>query len=81
VERRRFLRQVGVAIAAGVGVAALPAAAATNVQCCPSTDCPACRSGYHRFRCRGGLCNYCVCTTRTSCWWYTCGQAAKEAVA
>ena len=77
MERRRFLRQVGAAIAAGIGVSLVPGVApATNVQCCPSTTCPACPSGLHRFRCRGGNCNYCVCKTRTTCYWYTCGEAA-----
>lgn len=61
--RRRFVKQIGVALAAAVGAGWLVQAASAGVLCCADTTCPTCTlsgggSGY--------LCT-CDCTSCAIC--------------
>lgn len=59
--RRRFLRRLGTTVAAGVGLAILPAneAWAPCSTCCKDDSCPFCPGGPRRYRCTPGNC--CIC--------------------
>jgi hypothetical protein len=77
MDRRRFLRHLGTALAAGVGVSLVPRAALAGVTatgaCCPAGwPCPACPAGWRRFRCRTQYCDYCICTVRYDCFRTDC---------
>lgn len=51
--RRKFLRGVGLTLAAAVGAAAFPAAARASVNCCPTSGCTSlnCQGNDRRFFC------------------------------
>jgi|GraSoiStandDraft_32_1057276.scaffolds.fasta_scaffold3045155_1 hypothetical protein len=64
--RRSFLRSLGLALGAGIGVLAVPGAAKANVgQCClDNTNCSGtCPSGQYLYfcDCGGAGGNYCTC--------------------
>lgn len=69
LSRTRFIRQLGITVAAGIGAIALPAVAGAGrmqpdfqYQCCPRSDlCGYCPGGKPGFwcTCPGG--NYCTC--------------------
>lgn len=65
--RSRFLKQVGVTLAAAVGFGALAArASASPFMCCPNAGCGSCESG----NMSGSYC-FCDCTgtgTNSYCW-------------
>lgn len=67
--RNRFLKGVGVTLAAALGAAAYPAIARAALQCCPSDEahCPGCQSPtpvpYHCSCPTGG---YCTCRANNS---------------
>ena len=68
-DRRRFLRRLGVTLAAGVGVLAVPGVAHAAYQCClDNTHCSGvCPSGqfWHFCHCPDGT--YCACMGGTGC--------------
>jgi hypothetical protein len=67
--RRRFLRQLGTTLAAGMGIAWLPSQRAYAVNCCPDPTCGSCPSGKRKFRCQCPDGSYCtICLTRTTCY-------------
>ncbi|HEX2050809.1 MAG TPA: twin-arginine translocation signal domain-containing protein [Actinomycetota bacterium] len=59
-DRRKFLKRLGATIAAGVGLAVVPAtnAYAPNYQCCPTNEasCGTCPPGYTPHHCSNGCC-------------------------
>lgn len=78
--RRGFLRQLGTGLAAGVGVALIPAvskADTESVNCCPNCtkcNCGACGAGKRKFFCDcGACCSYCTgCLSRDTCYTGPC---------
>jgi hypothetical protein len=64
-DRRRFLKRVGITLAAGIGLAAFPGHAKAFVNCCQSACDPgyACGPGQVAFwcSCGGPGWDYCVC--------------------
>lgn len=70
--RGRFLRGVGLTLAAAVGAAAYPAVARASVNCCPTSGCETlqCGPGERRFfcDCAPGLPSYCICSTSPGCY-------------
>ena len=67
--RSAFLRRAGVMLAAGIGVAIFPGGARALGNCCPSS-CKSCTCGNRAFYCNcgGPGFDYCVCSSRTSCY-------------
>lgn len=67
IPRRRFLRRVGTTLAAGIGLALVPANAAWAPcsSCCPDNNCnlPGCNKT--KYRCQPGNC--CICHTNVGC--------------
>lgn len=75
--RRRFLRGVGLTLAAAVGAAAFPGVARASVNCCPTsgcTDLTCTGQGERRFfcDCAPGLPSYCICSTSAGCYQGPC---------
>ncbi len=79
--RRRFLRQIGVSLAVGLGAVALPsrsrASAQDNGQCCiSSSHCPgSCPGGQARYWCdclSYNYCTGCLSTDRGTCYLAPC---------
>lgn len=70
--RRKFLRGVGLTLAAAVGAAAFPAAARASVNCCPTSGCTSlnCQGNDRRFfcDCAPGLPSYCICSSSPGCY-------------
>lgn len=74
--RRSFLKQAGLTLMAGAGLAvatAAPAQAAVSFTCCPNTSycgTGGCGSGTRRFRCyHSDTCLYCTgCQSGTACY-------------
>lgn len=71
--RQRFLRQLGVALAAGIGVVLLPGksrAGVTAFQCCENHTFGSnwvCTSGTQFYCDCGGPSNYCTCRAPQPC--------------
>lgn len=79
--RKRFLKQLGVTLAVGVGAGAFASTALADHQaghCCPSgsgpcthpgdpTSCPQGQNLFH-CNCSGIGQDYCLCTTQTQCY-------------
>lgn len=67
--RARFIRQLGVTLAAGIGAIALPSLASAQrarpdfqYQCCPNPNlCGYCPNGQPAFRCTCPSGNFCTC--------------------
>lgn len=71
LSRKRFLRRLAVTVGAAVGVAAvLPAVALASNNCCMNnTQCTGtCPTGELWFYCQCSTGNYCVCSSKTSCY-------------
>lgn len=65
--RRHFMRQLGQAVLAGVGLAAIGAGPAhAAVTCCYDGSCPTCSGTPRRFRCSGCPGNPCICFTSSN---------------
>lgn len=72
--RRKFLRGVGVTLAAAVGAAAYPSLAHASINCCPNEslcppgNCP----GQHNIFCdcsqAPGTNSYCICQSSSNCY-------------
>lgn len=70
--RGRFLRQIGLTLAAAVGAGALASNAYATLNCCPArpeNNCPTCPQG-NKFYCvcTGISENYCICASGTDCY-------------
>jgi hypothetical protein len=72
--RRTFLRRMGLTLAAGLGVLAIPARAkATTGQCCPRDSCGPCTNTIPFYCDCGGPDSYCTCQYRApSCYLAPC---------
>jgi hypothetical protein len=69
VNRRSFLRKVGLTLAVGIGAIALPSVANATLfpfHCCFRTSCGPCPSGQEPYWCTSGSCPpntwFCQCT-------------------
>jgi len=72
--RRRFLKQAGTTLAAGIGIALIPSVAhASQVTCCPDSSCSmTCQGTPIKYRCTGSCPSYCTCHTNVGCYTIPC---------
>lgn len=63
-DRRKFLKQVGMSLAAGAGLSLVPfqSASAACCTCCRNSNCPFCPGSNVRYRCDcAGTAVCCIC--------------------